>query len=164
MSGKALAAGFATANHPQPQKPPLLTTVTDFGPTTMHNSQQFEVFYDEQCPLCRKEINFIRKRDKHGRLKLTDISASEFDSTSTGKSLDVLMREIHGRYADGTIITGVEVFREIYQRIGWGAFVVPTRWFGVRWLMDRMYNVFASLCYRHAKKRMDKQACPLPTK
>ena len=130
----------------------------------MDNSQPFEVFYDQQCPLCRKEINFIRKRDKDGRLKLTDISAPEFDSASTGKSLDVLMREIHGRYSDGTIITGVEVFREIYQRIGWGAFVVPTRWIGVRWMMDRMYNVFASLRYRHAKKRMDKQTCPLPTK
>ena len=130
----------------------------------MDNSQPFEVFYDQQCPLCRKEINFIRKRDKQGRLKLTDISASEFDAISTGKSLDVLMREIHGRYSDGTIITGVEVFREIYQRIGWGAFVVPTRWIGVRWMMDRMYNVFASLRYRHAKKRMDKQTCPPPTK
>ena len=130
----------------------------------MDNSQPFEVFYDQQCPLCRKEINFIRKRDKQGRLKLTDISASEFDAISTGKSLDVLMREIHGRYSDGTIITGVEVFREIYQRIGWGAFVVPTRWIGVRWMMDRMYNVFASLRYRHAKKRMGKQTCPLPTK
>ena len=64
--------------------------------------QPFEVFYDEQCPLCRKEINFIRKRDKHSRLKLTDISASDFDPTSTGKSLDLLMREIHGRYSDGS--------------------------------------------------------------
>ena len=120
----------------------------------MNVSQPFEVFYDEQCPLCRKEINFIRKRDRHGRLKLTDISAPDFNPLSTGKSLDDLMREIHGRYSDGTVITGVEVFRQIYQRIGWGAFVVPTRWIGVRWMMDRMYNNFASLRYRHAKKRM----------
>ena len=126
--------------------------------------QPFEVFYDEQCPLCRKEINFIRKRDKHSRLKLTDISASDFDPTSTGKSLDLLMREIHGRYSDGSLVTGVEVFREIYQRIGFGAFVIPTRWFAVRWIMDRFYNIFAALRYRHAKKRMDKNACPLPTK
>lgn len=125
----------------------------------MNVSQPFEVFYDEQCPLCRKEINFIRKRDRHGRLKLTDISAPDFNPLSTGKSLDDLMREIHGRYSDGTVITGVEVFRQIYQRIGWGAFVVPTRWIGVRWMMDRMYNVFASLRYRHAKKRMAIRTC-----
>jgi predicted DCC family thiol-disulfide oxidoreductase YuxK len=30
--------------------------------------------------------------------------------------------------------------------------------------MDRMYNLFAALRYRHAKKRMEKQSCPLPTK
>jgi len=128
----------------------------------MHDPQPFEVFYDEQCPLCRKEINFIRKRDKHGRLKLTDISASDFDASKTGQSLDLLMREIHGRYADGKLVTGVEVFREIYQRIGLGAFVVPTRWVGVRWVMDRMYNIFAGLRYRSAVKRMNKMGCPLP--
>lgn len=128
----------------------------------MSEPTTFEVFYDEQCPLCRREINFIRKRDKKGELKLTDISDPGFDPRSTQKSLDELMREIHGRHSDGTLVTGVEVFRQVYQRIGFGAFVVPTRWKGVRWMMDRMYNLFASLRYRHAKKRMDSQACPLP--
>ena len=128
----------------------------------MNESQPFEVFYDEQCPLCRKEINFIRRRDKKGTLKLTDISAPNFNANLVDRSLDELMREIHGRYADGSLVTGVEVFREIYQRIGFGAVVVPTRWTGVRWMMDRMYNVFASLRYRHAKRRMEKQGCALP--
>ena len=128
----------------------------------MNESQPFEVYYDEQCPLCRKEISFIRKRDKQGRLTLTDISATDFNPEETGKSLDELMREIHGRYGDGSLVTGVEVFREIYQRIGFGAFVVPSRWVGVRWMMDRMYNLFAARRYRHAMKRMEKQACPLP--
>jgi predicted DCC family thiol-disulfide oxidoreductase YuxK len=123
----------------------------------------FEVFYDEQCPLCRKEINFIRRRDKQGRLKLVDISSPEFDGSSTGKSLDELMREIHGRYGDGSLITGVEVFREIYKRIGLGMFVVPTRLPVVRWAMDKAYNVFASLRYKAAMKRAAKQSCPLPS-
>ena len=130
----------------------------------MNISQPFEVFYDEQCPLCRKEINFIRKRDRVGRLKLTDISDPSFDPQSTSRSLDDLMREIHGRHADGTLVTGVEVFREIYQRIGFGALVVPTRWVGVRWCMDLMYSLFASLRYRHAKRRMDKKGCPIPAR
>ena len=128
----------------------------------MDKNQPFEVFYDEQCPLCRKEINFVRKRDKNGSLKLVDISAPSFDASSVGKSLDELMKEIHGRHADGTLVIGVEVFRQIYQRIGFGALVVPTRWRGIRWIMDRMYNVFAALRYRHAKKRMQNQTCPLP--
>ncbi len=128
----------------------------------MNAKQPFEVFYDEQCPLCRKEINFIRKRDKKGHLTLVDISDRSFDPSSVGKSLDELMREIHGRYADGTLVVGVEVFREIYQRIGFGALVVPTRWRGIRWMMDQSYNIFAALRYRSAKKRMEQQACPLP--
>ena len=134
------------------------------GLELMSDQTKFEVFYDEQCPMCRREINFIRKRDKYERLILTDISDRNFDPSSTGKSLDDLMREIHGRHADGSLVTGVEVFRQIYQRVGFGALVVPTRWSGIRWLMDRMYNIFAALRYRHAKKRMEKQVCPLPSK
>lgn len=128
----------------------------------MNDQQLFEVFYDEQCPLCRKEIRFIRRRDTNTRLKLTDISDPDFDPTSTKRSLDELMREIHGRYPDGTLVTGVEVFREIYQRIGLGIAVVPTRWFGVRWCMDQMYSLFASRRYRDAKRRMERNGCPIP--
>lgn len=129
----------------------------------MNSTAPFEVFYDEQCPLCRKEINFIRRRDKQNRITLTDISAADFDAAETGKSLDELMREIHGRYGDGSLITGVEVFREIYQRIGLGFFVRPTRLPGIRWIMDRMYNLFAKLRYKSAMKRAEKNTCPLPT-
>ena len=125
-------------------------------------SEQFEVFYDENCPLCRREINFIRKRDRDGKLRLTDISAEAFDPASTGKTLDDLMREIHGRYSDGTLITGVEVFREIYCRIGFGKLVLPTRIPGITWVMDRCYNEFAALRYRSAMKRASNRVCPLP--
>ena len=126
-------------------------------------SQPFEVFYDEACPLCRREINFVRKRDRNDSLILTDISATDFDPASTGKSLDELMREIHGRYADGTMVIGVDVFREIYTRIGWGKAVLPTRLPGVTWILDRFYNVFAKLRYRSAMKRTAKQTCPIPS-
>jgi len=74
------------------------------------------------------------------------------------------MREIHGRHADGTFVIGVEVFREIYTRIGWGKLVLPTRVPGVSWILDRFYNFFAKLRYRSAMKRMDSPACPIEIK
>ena len=162
---RRLAAVIACSVENCGQLKPVLSIGMNFGSLRMTNiqTQPFEVFYDEQCPLCRKEINFIRKRDKHGRLILTDISAAEFDAGPTGKSLDLLMREIHGRHADGTVVSGVEVFREIYRRIGLGIFVAPTRWIGIRWAMDKMYNIFAGYRYRHAMKRMKNQSCPLPS-
>jgi len=124
--------------------------------------QPFEVFYDSQCPLCRREIDMIRKKDTQGRIKLTDLAATGFAPTDTGKSLDTLMREIHGRYADGEIVVGVEVFREIYSRLGFGWLVRPTKLPFVGWVMDRGYDFFAKLRYRSALKRYNKNACEIP--
>jgi len=95
-------------------------------------------------------------------MKLTDISDADFNAADIGKTLDELMREIHGRYADGSIVIGVEVFREIYGRLGFGFLVKPTRWTIIRWPMDLAYRVFAGIRYRAALKRYNKGSCELP--
>ena len=127
-----------------------------------NDSEPFEVFYDSHCPMCKSEIEMIRRKDKQGQMKLTDISAADFDATGTGKTLDELMREIHGRYADGSVVVGVEVFREIYGRLGFGFLVKPTRWAIIRWPMDVAYRLFAGIRYRAALKRYNKASCELP--
>ena len=127
-----------------------------------NQSEPFEVFYDSHCPMCKTEIEMIRRKDKESQMKLTDISAADFDATGTGKTVDELMREIHGRYADGSFVIGVEVFREIYGRLGFGFLVKPTRWSIIRWPMDLAYRLFAGLRYRAALKRYNKGSCELP--
>ncbi len=104
----------------------------------------------------------IRRKDKQSQMKLTDISDADFDATNIGKTLDELMREIHGRYADGSIVIGVEVFREIYGRLGFGFLVKPTRWAIIRWPMDLAYRLFAGIRYRAALKRYNQGSCELP--
>ena len=61
-------------------------------------------------------------------LRFVDISSPSFDPTATGKPLDLLMREIHGRRGDGSWMVGVEVFREIYRRMGFRRLVAISRW------------------------------------
>ena len=123
----------------------------------MHDfDTQFEVFYDGECPLCRKEIEMIRGKDKRNRLCLTDISVDGFHLE--GYSNETLMREIHGRRADGSFVKGVEVFREIYDRIGFSSFVSPTRLPIVRHLLDLGYWLFAKLRFAHAMHRAKKKS------
>ena len=130
---------------------------------SLSNDQQpFEVFFDSQCPLCRREIEMIRNKDKRGQMKLTDISAADFDPSYTGRTLDELMREIHGRYADGEMVVGVDVFREIYGRLGFGWLVKPTKLPVIGWVMNQGYNIFARLRYRSALKRYNKTVCEIP--
>lgn len=118
--------------------------------------EKFEVFFDAQCPLCKKEIDMVRRMDVNQRLILTDIAAEDFDPSSVGKSLDTLMREIHGRHADGSWVVGVEVFREIYGRVGFEKLASISKWPIVRSLLDLGYTCFAWPRYRLALRRMKK--------
>jgi predicted DCC family thiol-disulfide oxidoreductase YuxK len=127
-----------------------------------NDQKPFEVFYDSQCPLCRREIEMIRNKDKQQRMTLTDIADPNFNPAYTGKTLDQLMKEIHGRYDDGTLVVGVDVFREIYGRLGFDWLVKPTRLPVIGWVMDRGYDFFARLRYRSALKRYNKNACEIP--
>ncbi len=120
-------------------------------------NDHFEVFYDGQCPLCKREIDMIRKKDRSNKLILTDIAAAGF--SPEGIPLDTLMREIHGRIPNGEYVTGVEVFRQIYQRIGFAAFVRPTRLPVIRHFLDIAYKCFAYLRFKHAMHRINKRQC-----
>ena len=116
--------------HPLENPPPA----TDFT---------LEVFYDGACPLCRREINLLKRCDRRQRLRLTDISDAAFDPQVVGKTFEQLMARMHGRLADGTWVEGVEVFRRLYAAIGLGPLVLLTRLPIVSQLLDLGYAFFA---------------------
>ena len=109
----------------------------------MSSDFDIEVFYDGGCPLCRREIGLLRGRDRQHLIRFTDIDDEGFDSGAVGKTIEQLMAEIHGRLPDGTMLTGVEVFRRLYSAVGFGWLVAPTRLPGIRQLCDLGYRIFA---------------------
>lgn len=102
-----------------------------------------EVFFDGGCPLCLKEINMLRRWDRRGRIRFTDIDAPEFSAAALGKTQAELMAEIHGRLPNGEWIRGVEVFRRLYSAVGFGPLVTLTRLPGVSHVLDWGYSIFA---------------------
>lgn len=104
---------------------------------------QIKVLYDGECPLCTREIRFLRARDRAGRIAFEDIAAPAFDPTPYGLDHATLMARIHGVLPDGRLIEGVEVFRRLYQQVGLGWLVAPTRWPLLRPLFDAAYRAFA---------------------
>jgi predicted DCC family thiol-disulfide oxidoreductase YuxK len=102
-----------------------------------------KVLYDGDCPLCKREIAFLKRRDKRGAIAAEDIAAAGFDPARYGLDHASVMSRIHGVLPDGTVIEGVEVFRRLYTAIGLGWLVAPTRWPLLRGLFDRAYRVFA---------------------
>ena len=104
---------------------------------------QIEVFYDGDCPLCRREIGFFKKKDRKRLIRFRDIQRIDFASAGIPKTYQQLMGEIHGRLPDGTWIIGVEVFRRLYSAIGWNWIVAITRWPVVLQSLDWAYQFFA---------------------
>lgn len=104
---------------------------------------EIEMFYDGECPLCRRETNMLKRLDSRQRIRFTDIASPEFSDDSIGKSIDELMAEIHGRLPTGEWLTGVEVFRQLYSAVGFGPLVRLTRLPGIRHLLTIGYRLFA---------------------
>lgn len=112
--------------------------------TTVRPDPEFTVLIDGDCPLCRREAAFLRRLDRdRGRLCLVDITDTDFRPADYGRTMAELMGEIHGTTADGSLITGMEVFRRAYQAVGVGWVLAPTGWPGLRGLFDGLYRWFA---------------------
>ena len=104
---------------------------------------EVEVFYDGECPLCVREIDMLRRRDRAGRIQFTNIAAEGFDPAALGLDHETMMKRIHARLPTGELIEGVEVFRRLYSAVGFGSIVAMTRLPGVAGALDIAYKLFA---------------------
>ncbi len=114
-----------------------------YGSGEQPGDYAIEVFYDGDCPLCKREINVLRLMDRGDRLRLTNIAATDFDAAKYDITMERFMEEMHGRLPSGEWVTGVEAFRHIYGAFGFGWLVSATRLPGVSHLADKAYHVFA---------------------
>lgn len=107
------------------------------------SGRNFQLFYDGACPLCDREISWLKRLDKQNRVLFTDIASPDFAADAYEKSFDQLMDQIHGRLPDGRWTVGVETFRQLYQAMGMGWVAGWTAWPGIRYGIDGLYWIFA---------------------
>ena len=86
----------------------------------------------------------LRFLDRRDRIIFTDIAAADFDAVGhTGITYDALMGAIHGRVEGAPLVEGVEVFRQLYGRVGLKSIIWLSRVPGVSHLLDFGYVLFA---------------------
>ncbi len=105
------------------------------------------IFYDGRCPICSREIAWLRKRESC-QLDFQDVHADGFDAKTLGLSLDDLLAEIHGMTADDQLIKGIDIFAIAYSCVGIPWLAAPLRWPFSRPFFIRLYSWFA----RHRKQ------------
>lgn len=103
----------------------------------------FTLLYDSLCPICRREVDWLKRRDRNGRLATIDIAAPGFDPAPLGLSAERVVARLHGIDADGRVVEGMAAMRGAWRAVGLGWLIAPTGWPLLRWLFDGMYRVFA---------------------
>ncbi|MCA9505302.1 MAG: DUF393 domain-containing protein [Spirochaetaceae bacterium] len=107
-------------------------------------SWEIRVLYDADCPLCSREVALLRRLDRgRGRIDFEDIAAPDFDPARYALDQASVEARLHGVLPDGRIVDGVDVLVRAWSAVGFRLVAVIARLPGVRWLLDRAYDVFA---------------------
>jgi predicted DCC family thiol-disulfide oxidoreductase YuxK len=75
------------------------------------------VFYDGDCPLCRREIAHYRRIDKARRLRWVDAASDAKALAVHGLSHEQAMAELHVRDGTGGWHRGIDAFILIWTRL-----------------------------------------------
>ncbi|MGI0489282.1 thiol-disulfide oxidoreductase DCC family protein [Pantanalinema rosaneae CENA516] len=109
------------------------------------DSWQIKLLYDSECPLCMREVNFLRRRDAgRGLVTFVDIADDRYSPDQNGGvDFETAMGRIHAVLPDGTVIKDVEVFRRVYEILGMGWIYAVTKLPLLGAIADWLYGIWA---------------------
>lgn len=73
------------------------------------------IFYDGECPLCRREVDHYRRLDRQQRLIFIDIASAHFDAHAFNLDPQRVHQVMHAQTADGATRTELDAFRTIWR-------------------------------------------------
>ena len=108
------------------------------------DSTKLTIFFDGDCPLCKREVDFLQSRNTKNYLKFIDINGSDFGlELKYGITYKQAMERIHALKSDGSLIKDIEVFQEAYSLIGLGWIYAPTKLPIIDKLIELIYMIWA---------------------
>lgn len=114
-------------------------------PQSSSSTWEIKLLYDGQCPLCLREVNFLKRRDAgRGLVTFVDIADDDYSPEAHGGvDFETAMGRIHAVLRDGTVIKNVEVFRRIYEILGMGWIYAATKLPIIGPIVDQLYAIWA---------------------
>jgi predicted DCC family thiol-disulfide oxidoreductase YuxK len=114
-------------------------------PLSSSSIWQIKLLYDGECPLCLREVNFLRKQDaSRGLVAFVDIADDNYTPEENGGvDFETAMGRIHALLPDGTVIKNVAALRRIYEILGIGWIYAATQWPVIGPIVDWLYEIWA---------------------
>ena len=101
------------------------------------------VLYDHACPLCRTEMQRLKRQDKYARLVLIDINSAAFSEQTWGVSRAEAARALHVLTPANDWLVGMPAIRHVYEQVGLGWLLAITRWPVISSVADLAYRTIA---------------------
>lgn len=123
--------------------------------------KHIDILYNAACPICRAEIAHYEARAAAAGAPLSFHDLNTADLGAWRMTPDQAMRRMHARAPGGEIVSGVEAFALIWERLprlGWLARLVRTP--GIRHVAEVAYNRAAApfLYRRHIRRLAQRKA------
>ena len=113
------------------------------APSPTADADRLTVFYDGTCPLCRREIEFYRRRKGAQSLDWVDVSRCAGETVALGLSRAEAMARFHVKRADGELASGGLAFAQLWAALpGFRPLGLVLQWRPLAWLTERAYRLF----------------------
>ncbi len=100
---------------------------------------QVTVWYDNDCPLCVREIRLMRRLDRRQSVEFVSIQGA----TGCPISTDELMKGFHARERGEPVVSGAAAFAAMWRAIPvLRPLGLLARFRPVLWVLERMYRGF----------------------
>lgn len=108
------------------------------------------VFYDGQCGLCGREINYYRRIAPPGCFDWVDLTRTPERFEALGFSVETGLHTLHVQDDQQRLHAGVNAFIVIWRALPYWRWLAPVVAMPpVRWLADKGYRWFANWRFKH---------------
>lgn len=79
------------------------------------SNNSLKLLYDSECPICKREICILQKKDSQTKINFIDISSKEFSSFEHNNiDYNTAMSQIHAIDSKGNLLVGIPAFAAVY--------------------------------------------------
>ncbi|SEI39812.1 Predicted thiol-disulfide oxidoreductase YuxK, DCC family [Allopseudospirillum japonicum] len=103
------------------------------------------LFFDGQCPLCRREIHWLQQKNLPVHIAYIDISTEDVQQTLGIDQYQAMMRVLHVQDAKGNWYLGMDASRYLYRQLGYTTWIALSELPLLRQLCNLAYAIFARI-------------------